>query len=552
MRRKPRAAWRRPGDSSFVDVPAIHDTTWALGEPVQELGPAGALERIRVRRQRLTAAFVALAFTLVWHRLFGDIHFTPVEEGYFWYGVWRAGEGEIPLRDFQSYDPGRYLTSAVLGGLLGGGLPGLRRALALFQAAGLVLALLSARRAFKGSWPLVPLGLALGVWAFPRNKIFEVTLSLASTWAALLLLERPTVRRHLGLGVVVGLAGFFGRNLGLYSGLGALCVLALSAIRRNDRGWKGKALAWCGGVVIGYAPMLALCLFVPGFWAGFLRYFVLLLRIGPNLEYPWPWPWRIEVERLDPRQALELCSFSLVSCLPVIVLPLAWFLVARARAADLPRRALLFSGALMGTFFIHHAAVRSDATHLAQALHPTFLALLGLLAPVGAACGRGRALVLLVFEVLAVLAAAGHNPSFAYLGRPLVHREIGGQDGRMLPEQADYHARVERTLGELLLPEDEIFVAPALPGLYPALGRRSPSWWIYFFVPDPTLAEEQAIVAELRDVEWVLHVSGAIGGREDLRFPVSHPLVWQYIGENYQRVPTPELDARYMLFRRGG
>jgi hypothetical protein len=65
------------------------------------------------------------------------------DEGFLWYGAQRLIAGEVPLRDFQSCDPGRYYWSAAIMALSGdSGIIALRAAVAAFEVAGLVLALL--------------------------------------------------------------------------------------------------------------------------------------------------------------------------------------------------------------------------------------------------------------------------------------------------------------------------------------------------------------------------------------------------------------------------
>ncbi len=512
--------------------------------------PDPASDARLARRQRVAAALIAALFAFAWHRWVGDAHFNAAEEGYLWHGTWRAGMGDLPLRDYQSYDPGRYFACAALGKVFGDGLLGLRRSIAVFHALGLFLGLLAARRATRSVGLLVPIGIVLGMWMFPRQKVFEGAFSLAGTWAGVRLLESPTRARHLAAGACVGVTAFFGRNLGLYSALGLLLLIAANALRRRDGQALRNALAWCGGVVLGYSPMLVLFL-VPGFLERFVDSLLLLRRLGTNIAEPWLWPWALELAALDTLGRIGRIALGAVYLLPVVVLPLGLVALALSRAEDLRRRALLLAGSALGVFYMHHAAVRSDPSHLAQAIQPTLLAAVGALALLHERSRRAAALLSIAIGVLAAVAAYWHNPALEGVEREdLVPVELAGDTLRLLPAHADYHARLRRTLEQHVAPEDAIFFAPSRPGFYPLFGKRPPSWWVYFFVPEPDREEQESIVADLGDVEWVLIVDTAIGDRQDLRFGNSYPLVWIHITSSYRRVPTPELEPNHLLYRR--
>ncbi len=92
------------------------------------------------------ARFLALGF----YGLTGHIGLNLYDEGFLWCGVIHTAAGEMPLRDFQSYEPGRYWWGAAWSLLLGDGILAVRLSAALFQVLGLWCGLLVARRARIG------------------------------------------------------------------------------------------------------------------------------------------------------------------------------------------------------------------------------------------------------------------------------------------------------------------------------------------------------------------------------------------------------------------
>jgi hypothetical protein len=297
--------------------------------------------------------------------------------------------------------------------------------------------------------------------------------------------------------------------------------------------------------------MLAMLAFVPGFLDGFVRSMLLLLRLGTNIESPWLWPWDVELAGASPVESAAQIALAVAYLLPFVVLPVGLWRLLVARPDELRRRALLLAATPLAVLFLHHASVRSDASHLAQSLQPTLLATVGLVAIVAERRRALAALLALLLGAPLAFAAFEHNPALNHVGRTrLVPVKLGARDElRMLAQHADYYARLQRVIGGHLQPGERIFFAPARPSFYPLFDRPSPTWWIYFFVPDADRAEQEELIAELAGVEWVLIVDQAIAGREELRFHESYPLVWTHVQAAYRRVPTPELEGTHRLYR---
>ena len=149
----------------------------------------------------------------------GHKGFNLWDEGFLWYGVQRVIGGELPIRDFMSYDPGRYYWSAALMSLWGdNGIMALRGVVAVFQAMGLFIGLLLIARSVKTpSFPYLFLSaITLVAWMYPRHKLFDISLSILLIGVLAFLVQHPTSRRYVFTGLCVGLVAVFGRNHGVY------------------------------------------------------------------------------------------------------------------------------------------------------------------------------------------------------------------------------------------------------------------------------------------------------------------------------------------------
>jgi hypothetical protein len=500
------------------------------------------------------AAILALGLSGAVYLISGDVGVGMADEGFLWYGAQRTALGEVPLRDFQSYEPLRYYWCAAWSHLFGDGLLGLRLSVAVFQAVALFFGLLAARRATTRPWQLAIIAVVLVAWMFPRYKLFDSGVSLMAVYAAVRLVESPSVRAHFLVGCFAGLAGFLGRNHALYAllGFGGLIFLLHSKLRPGAFGRRIGGFA-CG-VVAGYAPMLVMAAFVPGFARSYFDSLLFFVHQGSNLPIPYPWPWRLGYEHLRWFERVGLAAAFL---LPVVIYPFGLWIALRSKPEVLRNRSLLVGSVFVGVFYVHHVAVRSDFSHLAQSFLPALLALFAL--PL--ALPRARAVLAQsaswgTLVLVTLLATPATNPELTRF-RPgveptaLVRVEVAGESLWLHPGQAAYFQQLGAVIQQRVAPEDTLFIAPNAAALYPVLGKVSPTWAIYFlWVADEKSQARMIDELKAQRVRWALIIDNLVAGRRELLFQNSHPLVWQYLIREFEPMPLAAAFRGHHLLRR--
>lgn len=499
----------------------------------------------------LAASLTGLSFYLQ-----NNIGINLADEGYLLYGVVQTAAGKVPIRDFHAYDPGRYYWMAAWSLIFGEGLRAMRLYLALFGFMGLSLGLLAARRVIKSFWGLIPLGALLTLWMFPRFHSFDLAFAMGTVFFATRLIEAPTLRRYFSAGVFVGVAAFFGRNLGLYAFL-AISVTTFYIWLRLDRGLLLRRYAsFVGGVFLGYSPMFFMVLFIPGFFSAFVDSILFLFRLGAtNLPLPVPWPWQA-----FSSGAVGLAfRYYFFLGLIFLVMPLFYlFCLVRLpfiRKEEAGRNALLTASLFTGVFYLHYVFSRADIEHLARGISPMILAMAALVCLLKAGWGRKALIIGAViflsfasyFTILQVNPAYNKNvrQRGLYLEYPIRGDKIWMHRG-----QAVVISAIERTVSKYVPPEAGLFLAPTIPAMYYILERESPTWDIYFVFKTPP--EEQAkIIASLEEhnVSWAVVGDISIDGRDDLRFSRTYDMVWAYLRRNYVIV-APLRDTGYVLIQK--
>lgn len=495
-----------------------------------------------------TSFLISSVLVTGWFLWLGDVGLDLSDEGFLWYGAVRTLLGDVPLRDFQSYEPGRYYWVAAGAWLLGPGIMGLRISVAAFLALGLTCGLQVAGRVIAHPLWRVAVALLLLTWSFPRHKLFEPALAMAAVWVGVRLAEQPVWRRHLQAGAFVGLAACFGRNHALYAGMGLACVLLWSHWKRGGLPLPRAIVAFAIGGLLGALPLLAMLAFVPGFAESFLESVLFFLRHGANLPLPVRWPWLV-LSSGQGTAALGPMAVGLVFLLAPAVIASGLFLAWRGDPERSEVRVVVVA-ALIGLFYAHHASVRSDAPHLAQAVFPVLLAALAM--PVALQTDwRRRAAVWGLVAILSAVVTLTMNPLVVSARRSdLVQHRVGSDVLRVPSSLGRTLLGLERAVAQHTSAEEPLLIVPFNPGLYPILGKRAPVWALnMLWHAEPGEQKEMIRALDLGEVNRVLVRVVPISSRE-LRFRNSHPLVWKHLESRFERIRDRRLPSNYLLLRR--
>jgi hypothetical protein len=501
----------------------------------------------------LLAVFTGILITVLF-MLQSHIGFNIADEGYLWYGAQRVLKGEVPVRDFMAYDPGRYYWSASFMRLLGNnGLVTLRIGEAVFQALGLFLGLfiLVRYQQQKNGIFLLLVASTLLVWMFSPFKVFDTSVAVALVAIFTYLAEQPSVRRYFWTGVVVGLSSFFGRNHGLYGGLGSVGLIIYLTFKKNDISVFTAFAYWLTGVFLGFLPILGMLAIVPGFFAAFWESIRFLFEINAtNLPLPVPWPWRVPFGQISWVESLRyvFVGFFFIA---IVVYPLAslvYLLQAKIKHIPTSSSPLFVATAFTALPYVHYAFSRADVSHLSLGIFPFLIGVFALLSD------RPKIIKLLLSLFLFSVSLFVLLPMYPLW--QLIHyknwieTEVGEDKIKVDPVTANNLVMLKKLAKAYSPGERSFLTTPFWPGAYAVLERKSPIWEIYALFPRSNAFQ----AAEIKRIQhanpgFVLVLDAQLDGRDDLRYQNTHPLINQYIRDNFVPVNSLTLDSDYHIYK---
>ncbi len=485
-----------------------------------------------------TALFLSLTGVIVLFLLESHVGLSLWDEGYLWYGAQRVMLGEVPIRDFMAYDIGRYYWSAAWMSVWGGkGIVALRFAIAIFQIIALYIGLAALARTTtrQSFWFWLFATLVLLTWFAPQFRSFDIALPIILVGTLSFLIEQPTVRRYFLTGVVLGVVAIFGRNHGVYGVAATLGVMAYLSIR-HEGGINLLTSARYGllGIVVGYLPMLLFLVAVPDFALAFWDSIRVLFEAGAtNFPLPIPWPWLVPVGEISAMETLRgvLLGTLFITIVAFGLLGIVWAIRKKLKGEPIP--STLIATIFLTLPYAHYAYSRADIEHFSVSAPPLLLGVLVWLTmwPVK----FKWPLSLLFFATSLVVMLPGHYLWNCYAVNKCVEVQILGDRLKVDLKMASNFMTLTK-LSEQFAPEERTFMAvPTWPGAYALFEKKSPMWGIFLLLTPPSIADQQAEIERIKiaDPGFVLIDDLKLNGRDEMRFRNTHPLVDQYIRDNF-------------------
>ncbi len=523
----------------------------------------------RLRGFPFDAVLIAAVCIVPYFFLIRRLGFNLADGGFLWYGTMHTALGEVPMRDFQSYDPGRYYWGALWIKILGdGGILSVRFNYAAFQFIGIVLGLSILRqRVLKSWWALAAAGLVIWMWI----GVYESVIMISAIYFAVLLIERPSNFRHFIAGVFVGLAAFFGRNNGLYCAVAFSALILFIWLRIDRRKLPVRLCLWLLGVIIGYLPMLVMIALIPGFLHAVIEGITFNLYVARRLPLAVPWPWRPDYSHLSWEWSALAFGYGMLYLLVPIsyVVGIVHLLTTKR---DLQRKTVLIACVFVGLAFLDYTFSRASFAYMATTIQPALIGLIALPAAFNQRYKKVLTIGAWTFILLVSRATAWTGKWSTYVGplKAMVHAkvveryhgdydlayreygfvrtDIGGDDLWIDTATAKTIDDVKNLVSQKLAPNEDVLIAPIWPGFYQILHKKSPVWEIYFLFPQPRGKQEEMIAdLERKNVNWAIICNWPLDGRDDLRFSNTHAYMWQYLMEKFEHVDTDLLPAECQL-----
>ena len=495
----------------------------------------------------VTSFFITFFFFTLQYRIADSLR---ADEGFLWYGSVRTALGDVPIRDFHSYQPGRYYWSAFWSYIFGDSIIALRASTAIFQWIGLFFAFISLRGINNKRGFLLLVGLTITSCIMPHYKSFDAVIPVIGIFFLSNLIKNNSEKNNLILGVFTGFSAVMGANHGVYILVASL--VTISIINTNplsNRLFKSLSYFFIG-VTAGFMPTIMMTLFIDGFFSAWVFSIERIFIYGTNLQKPFIWPW--EVGSLK-----DFNTSILFITLPVMYI-VTIILYLKDNKHNLTKNGLLIASAIIGLVYVHRIYSRGTMFYLASCM-PPFIILISILpycvknipSLVNFSFKHSKIRYALIILIICGISISDYNNYFSRSDKPI---EVAVGENILKTKRtgnADFINSIMEKSKKHIPDDATVFLAPNLPQYYVMMGKKSPTWEIYYVYPEPEFLQLDTIKQiEQNNTQYAIVGNIPWDRREELKFKFTNHLVWDHIQANFQIVEFIDESKNFALYKR--
>jgi hypothetical protein len=456
------------------------------------------------------------------------------DEGYLVFGTSNLLDGQVPIRDFRAYDPGRYYWCALFTLVFGRSFLATRIAMAATTMLSLgVLAALMIDATASPTLTILTCTLAM-VWMQPRHKQIENFFVILSLFLLFNTGSNGSEIDFVLLGTAIGISAFFGLNIAAYF-FGATLLVYIFAGDLSD---ISNLVAFGLGGLLGCTPIFAMCLRHHGYAHDYYQRKVaaLVKRGSTNLRLPLPWIWTSGKTAFQNLSQNRQRSFRFIfTIMPIVFfggvsLPLGFFATELDSALW-----LVFVASCVGLLTFYHTLSRADFGHMfLPALPLSVIVVMLMQAMFGQIVTSLLMAFTILFSVWLVWLNPFHLPMYLKQKQKLLPFQTAAEFMLLPSSMAQQLERIQNAINHWTTPQEPILSVPAQIGLC-AMTARPHAAFDSFPVYPTTPLIRKTMIENLQQSRPKLMLIGtyAIDGRTELIFLKNYPEVFDLLATDY-------------------
>ena len=459
------------------------------------------------------------------------------DQGYLWYGVQRVISGEVPIRDFSSYDLGRYYLIANAINFIGiNNYFTFRLALGLVQLFGISTALILISRKldlFKKEdiLYLIVTTVTITTWMFIPNRAFEASIPIIQILVFTHLIDKKTINSYFIGGLCIGISAVFGRNFGVYSLFAGLIIVGYIGAYKN---FIYKLSIFFIGIIIGFSPIIFFSILNIDFLNAFILSVKKIFEFGQtNISQQVPWPWLVFSIKMPIVASIRYLIIGILF-VGLLIFPLiigTVIIIKKIQCKNLDP--LIVTTGIFSIPYAHFAFSRADLDHLADGIFPL---LIGVIILISMLSNYKKILAIFFLCIISIFITYDRHPAFYCFSGC---KEINIGNNNFITNDITF--KILNKINSILEknPQDSHdFYAIQLPGLYSIFESQSPTYETYQLLPVRPELEDLEIVKLKKYKPHVLFYLNNVVDNPDFSFNTTHPRIFRYLNNNFYLIDS--------------